>query len=70
MSFKIFNSRNTKNSTIINKNHKEKTNLLESTNLTPKIFNKTNNNCKTTNSKKVTLKLTKNNRPKKYKKKK
>lgn len=37
MSFKIFDDKNTKNYAIINKNHKEKTNLLENTNLTPEI---------------------------------
>lgn len=68
MSFKIFDDENTKNYTIINKSHKEKTDLLESTNLAPEIFKKKKNNNHKASETNI-LELTKNNRPKKYKKK-
>ena len=85
MSLKIFDGRNIKNYTIINKNQKEKTDLLENIRLTDnfekntqnKINNdKLNNNTKNNDNngdvistERINLEIAKNNRPKKYKRK-
>ena len=78
MSLKIFDGGNIKNYTIINKNQKEKTDLLENIRIAPNETNNDNlnnkinnndNNGDAINSERISLEIVKNNRPKKYKRK-